>query len=65
MSDFEEGFVRLFTQAARTGRARLFARFNGEALSFATLDRQSDGVAAELEAVLDRRWLDGLLGTAD
>ncbi|CAO3455524.1 Long-chain-fatty-acid--CoA ligase (EC 6.2.1.3) [Azospirillum argentinense] len=48
MSDFEEGFVRLFTQAARTGRARLFARFNGEALSFATLDRQSDGVAAEL-----------------
>ena len=48
MSDFEEGFVRLFTQAARTGRARLFARFNGEALSFATLDRQSDSMAAEL-----------------
>ena len=48
MSDFEEGFVRLFTLAARTGRARLFARFNGEALSFATLDRQSDSMAAEL-----------------
>jgi len=48
MSDFDEGFVRLFTQAARTDRDRVFARFNGEALPFGTLDRMSDSVAAEL-----------------
>ncbi|MCW2241383.1 AMP-binding protein [Azospirillum canadense] len=48
MSDFDEGFVRLFAQAARTDRDRVFARFNGEAMTFGALDRRSDGVAAEL-----------------
>lgn len=49
-------------------RARLLADFGIEGGGFdyrAGVDAALDGVAAELEAVLDRRWLDGLLGTAD
>jgi len=49
-------------------RARLLADFGIEGGGFdyrAGVDEALDGVAAELEAVLDRRWLDGLLRTAD
>ena len=49
-------------------RARLLADFGIEGGGFdyrASVDQALDGVAAELETVLDRRWLDSLLGTAD
>jgi adenosylcobyric acid synthase len=49
-------------------RAKLLADFGIAGGGFdyrASVDAALDGVAAELEAVLDRRWLDGLLGTAD
>ena len=49
-------------------RARLLADFGIEGGGFdyrAGVDAALDGVAAELEAVLDRRWLDDLLGASD
>ena len=43
-----DGFLQLFASAVRSEPRRLFARFEGAPISFATLDRQSSTLAAAL-----------------
>ncbi len=46
--DGGESFVALLQRRARSEPSRVFARFDGLALTFADLDRQSDALAAEI-----------------
>jgi adenosylcobyric acid synthase len=51
------------SDAYRTGLLASFG-LDGERMNYReSVDRALDDVAAELEAVLERRWLDGLLGS--
>ncbi len=44
----DDGFIRRFVHLAETGGSRIFARYEGEALSFAQLHETSDRIAAGL-----------------
>jgi len=48
MINFDEGFIQSYKNKARLVPHQVFARFNGDPIDFATLDRQSDAFAAGL-----------------
>ena len=49
-ADFEEGLVDLFRRRLEQDPDRIFARYEGEPISFADLDRRSDALARALAA---------------
>ncbi|HTZ81405.1 MAG TPA: AMP-binding protein [Stellaceae bacterium] len=46
----EEGFLHLFAAKRREAPERIFARYNGDPLTFAELGRQADGFASALRS---------------
>jgi carnitine-CoA ligase len=51
MADSDDGFIQRFVSLAQAGGERVFARFEGEAISFAQLHGLSDRIAAGLRRI--------------